>query len=85
VAVIGDPVQAYWARLTRSHVVAFVPSGQSQRFWLDADAPRAAILDSIRALRIPLVVADSSGMQFRTDTAGWTPIPGAPGALVRRL
>lgn len=85
VAIIGDPFAAHWTRLARSRVVAFVPPGEAEMFWAGPDSTRTAIIDSLRALRVALIVADQPPVAARVDTTLWHPVPGAPnGTLARR-
>lgn len=85
VAIIGDPFAAHWTRLARSRVVAFVPPAEAEMYWAGPDSARAAIVDSLRALRVALIVADQPPVAARVDTTVWHSVPGAPeGTLVRR-
>jgi len=85
VAIIGDPFAAHWTRLARSRVVAFVPPDEAEMYWAGADSARAAIVDSLRVLRVALIVADQPPVAARVDTTVWHSVPGAPeGTLVRR-
>ena len=54
-------------------------------YWAGTDSTRAAIVDSLRALRVALIFADMPPVAARVDTTVWHSVPGAPeGTLVRR-
>jgi hypothetical protein len=58
IAVIGDGMGAYWARLARVHLVAELPSSAAETFWAGDSALQRRVLDAIAGTGARAVVAD---------------------------
>ncbi len=60
IAIVGNGVFAYWARLARLKIVAEVPSDASDHFWRTDSGSRSALLTEFRRAGASAVVADNA-------------------------
>ena len=67
IAIVGNGVFAYWARLARLRIVAEVPSNATGAIWQSSDAQRAALLTTLQRAGASAVVADHAP----SDWPGW--------------
>ena len=72
IAYIGDPFDAYFARLARFRIVAEIPPHQSEDFWHTPIEHRERILDDLERIGVVAVIAEK--IPPRVDASGWVKI-----------
>jgi 4-amino-4-deoxy-L-arabinose transferase-like glycosyltransferase len=81
-AMIGDPMHAYWAHLDRDRFVAEIPVDDAPAYWRQNADQRARLLDQLGRSGASAVVADN--VPEWADLTGWTRL-GRTGIIYRRL
>jgi hypothetical protein len=81
-AMIGDPMRAYWAHLDHDRFVAEIPVDDAPFYWLQSADERARLLSQLGRSEASIVVADK--VPAWADLAGWNRL-GTTGLIYRRL
>lgn len=82
VAVIGNGINGYWARLARVRIVAEVDTRDVAAFWAAPAATQAAVLAALASTGAKAVLTRDAPAAAKD--AGWAPIAGTP-FMVRDL
>ena len=69
IAMIGEPLYAYWARIARLRIVAEVPRWAVTDFWASTHVRKSEVIEIFRSLGVKAVVADQESS--REDALDW--------------
>ena len=74
VGFIGDSRAAYWARLARVRIVADIPAGHAESFWMAEEKIQSRALNTFAAVGVVAVVAEK--VPHTVPKMGWLKLAG---------